>query len=136
MNALIGWNPRPKDVDSNPTPRAYLGDLYDNFNSHRKANNDRTTNLAHDQFLAYAEKHEKGLVFKRIDSLTKSCTKQYFNSTLTKLARENIENAVTICKYIIADETEINIKNSTKEGFHSLLNHIIPYENLILVFSG
>ena len=25
MNALIGWNPRPKDVDSNPTPRAYLG---------------------------------------------------------------------------------------------------------------
>jgi hypothetical protein len=104
-------------VGSNPTPRAYLGDLYSSFNSHRKANNDRTTNLAHDQFLAYEEKQEKKLqIIKRIDSLTKSCTKQYFNSILTKLARENIENANTICDYIIAEETEINIKNSTKEG--------------------
>jgi len=102
-------------------------DLYDNFNSHRKANNDRTTNLAHDQILAYDEQQEKELrVIKRINSLTKSCTKQYFNSIMTQLARENIENAVTICKYIIAEETEINIKNSTKEGFHSFLNHISP----------
>ena len=125
MNALLGWNPRPKDVDSNPTPRAYLGDLYDNFNSHRKANNDRTTNLAHDQILAYEVKQDKeSQVIKRINSLTKSCTKQYFNSIMTKLARENIENAVTICKYIIAEETEINIKNYTKEGFHSFLNNI------------
>ena len=112
-------------VGSNPTPRAYLGDLYSSFNSHTKANNDRTTNLAHDQFLAFEEQQEKELqVIKRINSLTKSCTKQYFNSLLTKLARENIKNAVTICEYFIAEETGINIKNSTKEGFHSSLNHI------------
>ena len=35
---------------------------------------------------------------------------------MNTLAKENIENANTICDYIIAEETEINIKNSTKEG--------------------
>ena len=42
-------------------------------------------------------------------------TKQYFNK-YKNTAKENIENANTICDYIIAEETEINIKNSTKEG--------------------
>jgi hypothetical protein len=32
------------------------------------------------------------------------------------LSKKNIENARTICNYIIAEQTEINIKDSTKEG--------------------
>ncbi|HKU83645.1 MAG TPA: hypothetical protein VJP58_06355 [Candidatus Nitrosocosmicus sp.] len=117
-------------MGSNPTPRAYLGDLYNNFISHRKANNDRTTNLAHLRCLSYNEKCDKeSQVFKRIDSLTRSCTKQYFNSILTKLARENIENANTICDYIMAEETEINIKNSTKEGVTKVLVWLSNYHN-------
>ena len=31
MNALIGWNPRAKGVDSNPTPRAIIVDSHNGF---------------------------------------------------------------------------------------------------------
>jgi hypothetical protein len=32
------------------------------------------------------------------------------------LSKKNIENARTICNYIISEQTEINIKDSTKES--------------------
>jgi len=32
-----------------------------------------------------------------------------------ELVKKNLENATIICDYIIAEQTEINIKNSTKE---------------------
>jgi integrase len=53
---------------------------------------------------------------KTIDDLTKSCSKAYFNNALKKLAKEQIDNAITICNYIISEQNEINIKQSTKEG--------------------
>ena len=113
----FGWNPRPKDGDSNPTPRAYLGDLYDNIKSNRKANNDRKTNLTHGHILGFEEQQQgnDSLTIKKINSLTRSCTKLYFNRILKKLANANIHNANTSCDYIISEETEINIMNSIKE---------------------
>jgi hypothetical protein len=56
------------------------------------------------------------LLYRKIDSLTKTCSKLYFNKILKRLAEENQENAKLICEYIIAEETELNIKNSTKES--------------------
>lgn len=53
---------------------------------------------------------------KKIDSITQFCSKPYFNKALKNLAKENLENAIIICDYIIAEQTEINIKQSTKEG--------------------
>ncbi|CAN5783829.1 hypothetical protein BH23THE1_BH23THE1_24250 [soil metagenome] len=35
---------------------------------------------------------------------------------MIKLGQTNEENADTICKYILAEQAEINIKNSTREG--------------------
>ncbi len=55
-------------------------------------------------------------ITKKIMSTTNSCSKQYFKSILINIAMENEENVNIICDYIIAEETEINIKNSTKEG--------------------
>ncbi len=103
-------------VGSNPTPRAYLGDLYLNFNSDNKAYYGRTRDLAHNNILYEKEEDREGLIVKTINSITKSCSKQYFKSIMNNLAKENIDNASTICDYIISEETEINIKNSTKEG--------------------
>jgi hypothetical protein len=51
-----------------------------------------------------------------INKITQSLSRQYFNTILKKLAKENKENAITICNYIIAEQNEINIKDSTKEG--------------------
>jgi len=73
-------------------------------------------------------------ITKRIDSLTKSCTKQYFNKILKNLANANISNANTICDYIISEETEINIKNSTKEGKIKVLVWLSNYHEDIKLF--
>ena len=53
---------------------------------------------------------------KKIDIITKSLSRAYYKNILIKLADKNIENANIICDYIIAEQTEINIKNSTKES--------------------
>ncbi|MGB9167576.1 MAG: hypothetical protein WCB31_01460 [Nitrososphaeraceae archaeon] len=52
---------------------------------------------------------------KKIETTTKSLSKGYFKSSL-KLVQRNRENANDICNYIIAEKTEINIKNSTAES--------------------
>ncbi|MGN6560350.1 MAG: hypothetical protein ACTHJ2_07480, partial [Candidatus Nitrosocosmicus sp.] len=51
-----------------------------------------------------------------IDLITKSLSRPYFNSALKKLAKDNPNNAQIICDYIITEQTEFNIKESTKEG--------------------
>ena len=42
--------------------------------------------------------------------------KAYFNKALKKLAKDCPGNATIICNYIIAEQREINIKQTTKEG--------------------
>jgi hypothetical protein len=44
------------------------------------------------------------------------------------LSKKNIENARTICNYIIAEQTEINIKDSTKEKSRSLYGYQITFK--------
>ena len=52
----------------------------------------------------------------KIDYTTKSLSRLYFKNILTKLSHNNLENADIICDYIIAEQTEINIKISTAES--------------------
>jgi hypothetical protein len=53
---------------------------------------------------------------RKIDSITKSLSKPYFNKILMDLSKTNSINAGTIVEYILAEQTELNIKDSTKEG--------------------
>ena len=53
---------------------------------------------------------------KKLESITKSLRKQYFKNSLVTLSKKSIENARTICNYIIAEQTEINIKILQKKG--------------------
>jgi hypothetical protein len=112
-------------VGSNPTPRAYLGYLYDNFKRNENTNGYRTTHLAHESILGFEEQEKKGTIYKKLYSITKSCSKPYFNKILIDLFNHNTENANAICDYLISEETEINIKNSTKEGRINILIRII-----------
>ena len=75
---------------------------------------------------------------RKIDSITKGLSKPYFNTILKELLKKNLENANIICDYIIAEQTEINIKDSTKEGKIKILvwlsNHFQDkksYRNMI-----
>ena len=51
----------------------------------------------------------------KIDSITNGLSRPYFNKILKELTKKNLENATIICDYIIAEQIEINIQNSTKE---------------------
>jgi integrase len=55
-------------------------------------------------------------LLRKIESITKSLRKQYFKNSLLHLLKRNIENTSIICNYIISEQTEINIKDSTKES--------------------
>jgi integrase len=68
-------------------------------------------------------------LYQRINSITKTCSKLYFNKILKKLAEENQENAIIICDYITAEETELNIKNSTKESRIKVLVWLSNFHN-------
>jgi integrase len=52
----------------------------------------------------------------KIDYITQYNSKPYFKSALLKLSRANPENGSIICDYILAEQTQMNIKESTKEG--------------------
>jgi hypothetical protein len=53
---------------------------------------------------------------RKIDSITNGLSRPYFNKILKELAKKNLENAIIISDYIIAEQIEINIQNSTKES--------------------
>jgi integrase len=52
----------------------------------------------------------------KINSITQYSSKPYFRQALKRLAIVNADNANVICDYILAEQTDINIKESTKEG--------------------
>jgi hypothetical protein len=53
---------------------------------------------------------------KKIEYITQYNSKAYFRSALVKLSEYNPENGSIICDYILAEQTQMNIKESTKEG--------------------
>jgi hypothetical protein len=52
---------------------------------------------------------------RKIDSITNGLSRLYFNKILKELVKKNLENAIIICNYIIAEQIEINIQNSTRK---------------------
>ncbi|MDN5847382.1 MAG: hypothetical protein L0H53_14040 [Candidatus Nitrosocosmicus sp.] len=51
-----------------------------------------------------------------IDQITQGLSRSYFPKLLSNLKLRQKENADAICKYILVEQAEINIKNSPKEG--------------------
>ena len=64
---------------------------------------------------------------KNIDFITKSLSRPYFNTALKRLARSNPNNAKLICDYILIEQTESNIKDSTKESKIKILVWLSNY---------
>ena len=69
----------------------------------------------------------------RIDKLKKCIDmickyqKPFIKKSLDKLLENSVENTDTICNYIIAEQNEINIKESTKEGKIKVLVDLIKF---------
>ena len=52
---------------------------------------------------------------KKISYVTQSFSQNFLKNKLKNLARKNPDNANVICDYIIVEQTEFNIKDSTKK---------------------
>ena len=62
---------------------------------------------------------------RKIDSITKNLSRPYFNKILKDLLKSNPANARIIVEYILTEQTEINIKDSTKESKIKTLVEIV-----------
>ena len=62
-----------------------------------------------------------------IDQITTGLSRPYSRNILKKLQEKNKENADTICRHILAEQAEINIKNSTKEGKIKILTWLANF---------
>jgi hypothetical protein len=56
-----------------------------------------------------------------VDQITSGLSRPYFRHILKKLHDNNQENANLLCKHILTEQAEFNIKNSTKEGIRNVL---------------
>ena len=114
MNALIGWNPRPKARDSSPTSGALIASSADDFNNNKTDKcNDNLQNSARSQ--DFSIDYEKETIKDLIYSICKY-QKSYVKNSLSNLLEKSPKNAEIICKYITTEQNEINIKELTKEG--------------------
>jgi hypothetical protein len=65
----------------------------------------------------------------QIDFITNSLSRPHFSTALKKLAKSNSNNAKLICEYILVEETEPNLKNSTNESKIKILVWLSNFHN-------
>ncbi len=66
--------------------------------------------LSHEQeHNAEQKETEHDTLFRKIDSITKTCTKAYFNKIQNNLAQENPENATIICYVLLTKNLKFTI---------------------------
>lgn len=130
-------NPHLMDEDSNPTPRASLRDSCRNLKSYYN------TRLQHRGILTsqiIKARHDpdsnevQSLDLATLEMLTHDMSKLYFIKALKRFARDNPVNAIIICDYITAEVTEINIKQSTKEGKIKILIWLPNFHPMCLYY--
>lgn len=112
-------------MDSNPTPRALIVDSYEYFINLKKQN--KIDNLQKPDRSQYSSSNSREKMIKELISSICKYQKPYIRKSLDKLFENSIGNTEIICKYIIAEQNEVNIKESTKEGKIKVLVDLIKF---------
>jgi hypothetical protein len=102
-------------VGSNPTPRANLLDSSEDFINEKQQNNIVKSLQEPLTDITISKTKEKQEIEKQINLICKH-QKQFIITSLKRLLENSVGNTLIICDYIIAEQNEINIKESTKEG--------------------
>ena len=87
-----------------------MGVCTKSLNEEKEDSSNRKTDLVYSRLISNQEEekeNETDLLYRKIDSLTKTCSKLYFNKILKKLVEKNSKNVNIISEYIIAEETEL-----------------------------
>ena len=112
---------------SSPTPGAILVDSSEDFINEKKQTN-IVKSLQEPIKEVNSILQNKEEIEKEIHLICKH-QKQFIIKSLKKLLENSIENTKIICDYIIAEQNEINIKESTKEGKIKILVDFIVFNN-------
>ena len=116
-------------MGSNPTPRAKLLDSSEDFiNEKQQSNIVKSLQEPIKEVKLTFQNRERAEIEKEIHLICKH-QKQFIIKSLKKLLENSIENTKIICDYIIAEQNEINIKESTKEGKIKVLADFIVFNN-------
>ncbi|MDQ6722670.1 MAG: hypothetical protein M3Z01_00165 [Thermoproteota archaeon] len=115
-------------MGSNPTPRAILTVSTISLKSQNKHNKniqlkDASSSRPPTQIQSQIVKDE---LKEKILSICKN-QKHYVQNMLNILLEKAEDNALIICDYIIAEQNEINIKESTKEGKIKVLIDLLKF---------
>ena len=101
-------------MGSSPTPGALIACSSEDLNSRKKDKyNDNLQNSSQSQ--DFSIDYEKETIKELIISICKY-QKNYVKNSLSNLLEKSPKNTEIICKYIITEQNEINIKELTKEG--------------------
>ena len=101
-------------MGSSPTSGALLACSSKDLNSRKKDKyNDNLQNSSHSNNISIDKKKET--IRELIDSICKY-QKNYVKNSLSNLLEKSPKNTEIICKHIITEQNEINIKELTKEG--------------------
>jgi site-specific recombinase XerD len=112
-------------VGSSPTPGAIVVDSSEYFISLNQQNN-IVKSLQEPTGKENKVKVGKEKIKEKIDLICKY-QKPFVKKSLENLLTENIDNTEIICNYIIAEQNEINIKESTKEGKIKVLADLLRF---------
>ncbi len=102
-------------MDSNPTPRAIILDSINSLKYHKEQDKNICLKELTSETSLSKKQIEKERLKEKIISICKN-QKQYIQRSLFFILEKNLDNALMICDYIIAEQNEINIKETTKEG--------------------
>jgi hypothetical protein len=112
-------------VGSSPTPGAIVVNSSEYFISLNQQNN-IVKSLQEPTGKENKVKVGKEKIKEKIDLICKY-QKPFVKKSLENLLTENIDNTEIICNYIIAEQNEINIKESTKEGKIKVLADLLRF---------
>ena len=74
-------------------------------------------------------------LFQKIDDIT-VYQRPYIRTILYKFAKNNLDNTNSVCNYIINEQNEFNIKESTKEGKIKVLIWLSNYFQDLIDFKN
>ncbi len=112
-------------MGSSPTPGALVVDSYEDLNNLNKDKiNDSLQNSP--QLQDNISEQKRKIINELIISICKY-QRSFIKKSLDKLLEISPSNTEIICKYIIAEQNEINIKESTKEGKIKTLIELVKF---------
>jgi hypothetical protein len=116
-------------VGSSPTPGALLADSTTSLKYQSRQNKNIQLKDASSSVITPIQGQiVKDELKEKILSICKN-QKQHIKKMLNDLLEKSEENALIICDYIIAEQNEINIKESTKEGKIKVIVDLLKFLN-------